>query len=73
MEKEIKYYVGSDGVAKDITTLDTMHLLNAFNKKFKEIFMTNKIDDAKELSNILVDLQNELAKRFNEQIKNIGE
>lgn len=38
MEENIKYYISSDGTAKDVTTLHTAYLINAANKKRNTLF-----------------------------------
>jgi len=61
-----KYYTNSSGEKVDISTLETTHLLNALNKKQREIFNSaNKDDVSKELQEIK-DLREEYHKRFNE-------
>ena len=64
--KEIKYYTNSSNEQIDISTLETTHLLNALNKKQREIFnKENKDEVSKELQEIN-DLKEEYFKRFNE-------
>lgn len=61
-----KYYTNSSGELIDISTLETTHLLNALNKKQREIFnKENKDDVSKELEEIK-NLREEYHKRFNE-------
>lgn len=64
--KDKKYYTNSSGENIDISTLETTHLLNALNKKQREIFnKENKDDVSKELEEIK-NLREEYHKRFNE-------
>ncbi len=61
-----KYYTNSSNEQIDISTLETTHLLNALNKKQREIFnKENKDDVSKELEEIK-NLREEYHKRFNE-------
>lgn len=61
-----KYYTNSSNEQIDISTLETTHLLNALNKKQREIFnKENKDDVSKELEEIK-NLREEYYKRFNE-------
>lgn len=64
--KNKKYYTNSSNEQIDISTLETTHLLNALNKKQREIFnKENKDDVSKELEEIK-NLREEYHKRFNE-------
>lgn len=68
-----KYYTNSSGESVDISTLETTHLLNALNKKQREIFnSTNKDDVSKELQEIK-DLKEEYHRRFNEWYDKLGD
>ena len=68
-----KYYTNSSGEKVEISTLETTHLLNALNKKQREIFnSTTKDDVSKELQEIK-DLKEEYHKRFNEWYDKLGE
>ena len=68
-----KYYTNSQGEKVEISTLETTHLLNALNKKQREIFnSTTKDDVSKELQEIK-DLKEEYHKRFNEWYDKLGE
>lgn len=68
-----KYYTNSSGESIDISTLETTHLLNALNKKQREIFnSTNKDDVSKELQEIK-NLKEEYYRRFNEWYDKLGE
>lgn len=61
-----KYYTNSSNEQIDISTLETTHLLNALNKKQREIFnKENKDDVSKELEEIK-NLREEYHRRFNE-------
>ena len=67
-----KYYTNSNGEKIDISSLETTHLLNALNKKQREIFnSTTKDDVSKELQEIK-DLKEEYHKRFNEWYDKLG-
>ncbi len=67
-----KYYTNSSGESIDISTLETTHLLNALNKKQREIFnKENKDDVSKELQEIK-DLREEYHRRFNEWYDKLG-
>ena len=68
-----KYYTNSQGESIDVSTLETTHLLNALNKKQREIFNSqNKDDVSKELEEIK-NLKEEYHKRFNEWYDKLGE
>ena len=68
-----KYYTNSQGEKVEISTLETTHLLNALNKKQREIFnSTTKDDVSKELQEIK-DLKEEYHKRFNEWYDKLGD
>jgi len=73
MEQNKKYYTNSQGEKVEISTLETTHLLNALNKKQREIFnSTTKDDVSKELQEIK-DLKEEYHKRFNEWYDKLGD
>ena len=73
MEVKKKYYTNSSGESIDISTLETTHLLNALNKKQREIFnKENKDDVSKELEEIS-NLKEEYYKRFNEWYDKLGD
>lgn len=68
-----KYYTNSSGESIDISTLETTHLLNALNKKQREIFnKENKDDVSKELEEI-GNLREEYHRRFNEWYDKLGD
>lgn len=68
-----KYYTNSSNEQIDISTLETTHLLNALNKKQREIFnKDNKDDVSKELEEIK-NLREEYHKRFNEWYDKLGD
>ena len=70
--EEKKYYTNSSGESIDISTLETTHLLNALNKKQREIFnKENKDDVSKELEEIK-NLKEEYHRRFNEWYDKLG-
>lgn len=69
--KDKKYYTNSSGESIDISTLETTHLLNALNKKQREIFSKeNKDDVSKELKEIN-DLKEEYHFRLNKWMENL--
>ena len=71
--KDKKYYTNSQGESIDISTLETTHLLNALNKKQREIFNnTNKDDVSKDLEEIK-NLKEEYFKRFNDWYDKLGD
>ena len=68
-----KYYTNSSGENIDISTLETTHLLNALNKKQREIFSKeNKDDVSKELEEIK-NLREEYHLRFNKWYDSLGD
>ncbi len=68
-----KYYTNSEGQKIDVTSLETTHLLNALNKKQREIFnKENKDEISKELQEIN-NLKEEYHKRFNEFYDKLGD
>lgn len=68
-----KYYTNSSGESIDISTLETTHLLNALNKKQREIFnKDNKDDVSKELEEIK-NLREEYHLRFNKWYDGLGD
>lgn len=72
-KEEKKYYTNSSGESIDISTLETTHLLNALNKKQREIFNnTNKDNVAKDLQEIK-DLREEYFARFNKWYDTLGD
>ena len=64
--KEKKYYTNSAGESIDISTLETTHLLNALNKKQREIFNKETRDDVSKELDEIKNLKEEYHKRFNE-------
>lgn len=73
MEDTKKYYTNSSGELIDISTLHDEHLLNALNKKQKDVFYSeNKDDIAKGLEEIK-NLKEEVHRRFNEKYDKLGE
>ena len=66
-----KYYTNSSGESIDISTLHDEHLLNALNKKQKDVFYSeNKDDIAKGLEEIK-NLKEEVHRRFNEKYEKL--
>ena len=73
MENSKKYYTNSEGQNIDVSTLETTHLLNALNKKQREIFnKENKDEVSKELEEIN-NLKEEYHKRLNEWYDKLGD
>lgn len=71
MEQNKKYYTNSSGEKVEISTLETTHLLNALNKKQREIFnSTTKDDVSKELQEIK-DLKEEYHLRLNKWMETL--
>lgn len=71
MEVKKKYYTNSSGESIDISTLETTHLLNALNKKQREIFnKENKDDVSKELEEIY-NLKEEYHLRLNKWMETL--
>lgn len=60
-----KYYVGSDGIAKDISTLETTHLTNALAKQYRELFNSKNKKDYSQRLETINNLKEDLYKRFN--------
>lgn len=66
-----KFYTNSSGEKVEISTLETTHLLNALNKKQREIFnSTTKDDVSKELQEIK-DLKEEYHLRLNKWMETL--
>lgn len=63
--KEVKYYTGSDGVTKDIATMETTYLSNAISKKMREVFESTSKDDFNNRIKVINDLKEEMFARFN--------
>ena len=68
-----KYYTNSNGEKIDISSLETTHLLNALNKKQREIFNSTTKDDVSKQLQEIKDLKEEYHKRFNEWYDKLGE
>ena len=63
--KEIKYYIRSNGEKVDLTTMETTHVKNAMAKKMEELFSsTDKNDFSKKLKEVN-DLKDEYYSRIN--------
>lgn len=64
--KEVKYYISSDGTQTPIEEVEFTHLSNGLAKKYRDIFTsTNKDDFSKKLKEIN-DIKEEIYKRINE-------
>lgn len=57
-------YVSSDGTEKDVRSLNTEYLINAFAKSSREIFSTQNLDDYNKYLNNIQNLYNELVDRY---------
>ena len=73
MEDTKRYYTNSAGESIDISTLETTHLLNALNKKQREIFNKETRDDVSKELDEIKNLKEEYHKRFNEWYDKLGE
>jgi len=72
MEQEIKYYTGSDGIKKNITTIETTHLTNSLAKKYREMFESTTKDDFNNSLLLINDIKEELHSRLNKFYDNLG-
>lgn len=70
---EEKFYTRENGEKIKLNSMNTEHILNALNKKKREIFnKTTKDEVSKELKEIN-DLKEEYFKRFNEWYEKLGD
>ena len=67
-----KYYTNSAGEKLDISTLHDEHLLNALNKKQKDVFYSEDKDEIAKGLQEIKDLKEEMHKRFNEKYDKLG-
>ena len=73
MNKETKYYTRSNGEKVDINTMNTEHILNALNKKYKEVFETKNKKEFANKFNEINDLKEGLYSRFNDYNETLGD
>lgn len=73
MENNKKYYTNSEGQSIDVSTLETTHLLNALNKKQREIFNKETKDDVSKELDEINNLKEEYHKRLNEWYEKLGD
>lgn len=64
-EKEIKYYVSSDGTKKDVSTLNGEYLINALSKKRKSIYESKNKEEWNAMYEQIKILDEEYYKRLN--------
>lgn len=64
--KEIKYYVSSDGTKKDVSTLNGEYLINALSKKRKTIYESKTKKEWNEALEQIKILDEEYYKRLNQ-------
>lgn len=65
-KKKIKYYISSDGTAKDVTTLNGEYLINALSKKRKSIYESKTKKEWNEALEQIKILDEEYYKRLNQ-------
>ena len=63
--KEIKYYISSDGTKKDVSTLNGEYLINALSKKRKTIYESKTKEEWKQNYEQMKILDEEYYKRLN--------
>lgn len=73
MKEETAYYVSSDGTTTPIKELHTEHLLNALNKKYKEIFNSTNKDEMSDRLKEIDTLKNEYYRRLNDFSEKLGD
>lgn len=72
-EKEIKYYISSDGTKKDVTTLNGEYLINALSKKRKTIYESKTKEEWSQALEQIKILDEEYYRRLNEFHDSLGE
>ena len=71
--KEIKYYISSDGTKKDVSKLNGEYLINALSKKRKTIYESkNKTEWSKSYEQIKI-LDEEYYRRLNQFFDSLGD
>lgn len=73
MENKDKYYVRSNGEKVLIKDMETTHLLNSLNKKYRELFESSDKNDYSKRLESINDLKEDLYRRFNEFYENLGD
>ena len=71
--KEIKYYVSSDGTKTPITNVEFTHLSNGLAKKYREIFNSLNKDEFSNKINEINDIKEEIHRRLNEFNDKLGD
>lgn len=71
--KEVKYYISSDGTQKDVTTLNGEYLINALSKKRKTIFESKTKEEWNQAVDQLKILDEEYWKRLNQFHDTLGD
>lgn len=66
-----KYYTNSSGEQIDISTLHDEHLLNALNKKQKDVFYSEDKDEIAKGLEEIKNLKEEMHRRFNEKYEKL--
>ena len=72
-QKEIKYYISSDGTKKDVSTLNGEYLINALAKKRKTIYESKTKEEWKQNYEQMKILDEEYYKRLNTFHDSLGE
>lgn len=68
-----KYYTNSSNEKIDISSLHDEHLLNALNKKQKDVFYSENKDDISRGLEEIKNLKEEMYRRFNERYEKLGD
>ena len=71
--KEIKYYVSSDGTTTPITNVEFTHLSNGLAKKYRDIFNSLNKDEFSNKINEINDIKEEIHRRLNEFNDKLGD
>ena len=64
--EEVKYYTGSDGIPKDISTLHSTHLINGLSKKYIALFESATKDEFAQRLQEINNMKEEIHKRIND-------
>ena len=73
MKEEIQYYISSDGTKTPVKNLETTHLLNALNKKYRDIFNSANKDEVSVRLKEIDMLKNEYYRRLNDFNEKLGD
>ena len=71
--KEIKYYVSSDGTKTPVTDAEVTHLSNGLAKKYRDIFNSINKDEFSNKINEINDIKEEIHRRLNEFNDKLGD